>query len=270
GVLIIDSLEQARTSLAEMLGGKFGKASAKVVIEEFLSGIECSVFVLTDGSGQYRLLPPAKDYKRIGEGDTGLNTGGMGAVCPPPFCTPDFMTKVEERIVRPTLEGLIADGIDYRGFIFLGLIDCDGEPMVIEYNVRLGDPETEAVLPRISSDLLPMLAAVADRRLAEAAPLEIDPRPSVTVMAVAGGYPEAYRKGDIISGQLHPDGSIVFHAGTALDNEGRTVTAGGRVLTVTSLADDIATAAARSYEAQAAISFDGKYCRRDIAHEFIG
>lgn len=270
GVLIIPDLAEAKASLREMLGGKFGKASAKVVIEEFLSGIECSVFVLTDGTGQYRLLPPAKDYKRIGEGDTGLNTGGMGAVCPPPFCTDEFMAKVEERIVRPTLAGLKAEGIDYRGFIFLGLIDCGGEPMVIEYNVRMGDPETEAVMPRIASDLLPTLVALAKGDLAATAPLEIDPRASVTVMAVAGGYPEAYRKGDEITGNLRPAKSIVFHAGTKADAEGRIVTAGGRVLTVTSLAPTIAEAAALSYEALADIRFADKYSRRDIAHEFIG
>lgn len=270
GVLIISELAEAKASLREMLDGKFGKASAKVVIEEFLSGIECSVFVLTDGTGNYRLLPPAKDYKRIGEGDTGLNTGGMGAVCPPPFCTAEFMKKVEERVVLPTLNGLRADGIDYRGFIFLGLINCQGEPLVIEYNVRLGDPETEAVLPRIASDLLPVLEAVAAGKLAEAPALEIDPRPSVTVMAVAGGYPESYRKGDAITGNLKPANSTVFHAGTARDAEGRVITNGGRVLTVTSLAPTIAEAAATSFAALAEIEFDGKYFRRDIAHEFIG
>ncbi|MBD5174472.1 MAG: phosphoribosylamine--glycine ligase [Bacteroidales bacterium] len=270
GVLIISDLAEAKASLREMLGGKFGKASAKVVIEEFLSGIECSVFVLTDGTGQYRLLPPAKDYKRIGEGDTGLNTGGMGAVCPPPFCTDEFMAKVEERIVRPTLSGLKAEGIDYRGFIFLGLIDCGGEPMVIEYNVRMGDPETEAVMPRIASDLLPTLVALAKGNINEAAPLEIDPRACVTVMAVAGGYPEAYRKGDEITGNLQPAKSIVFHAGTTADAEGHILTAGGRVLTVSSLAPTIAEAAALSYEALADIHFADKYSRRDIAHEFIG
>ena len=270
GVLIISDLAEAKASLREKLGGKFGKASAKVVIEEFLSGIECSVFVLTDGTGQYRLLPPAKDYKRIGEGDTGLNTGGMGAVCPPPFCTDEFMAKVEERIVRPTLSGLKAEGIDYRGFIFLGLIDCGGEPMVIEYNVRMGDPETEAVMPRIASDLLPTLVALAKGNINEAAPLEIDHRACVTVMAVAGGYPEAYRKGDEITGNLQPAKSIVFHAGTTADAEGHILTAGGRVLTVSSLAPTIAEAAALSYEALADIHFADKYSRRDIAHEFIG
>lgn len=266
GVLIIDSLDEAKSALAEMLGGKFGAASAKVVIEEFLSGIECSVFVLTDGKGGYIILPPAKDYKRIGEGDTGLNTGGMGAVCPPPFVDRTFMDKIEKRIIIPTLDGLIKEGIDYRGFIFLGLINCGGEPLVIEYNVRMGDPETEAVMPRIASDLMPALLGTA-RGDISGCTLETDPRISVTVMAVSGGYPEKYQKGKLITGNLRPENSIAFHAGTATDAEGRTVTSGGRVLTMTSYGDSIPEAAARSYEALQDIHFDGMYFRRDIGRD---
>ena len=264
GVLIIDSLEEARAALDEMLAGKFGASSATVVIEEFLDGIECSVFVLSDGHGGYRILPVAKDYKRIGEGDTGLNTGGMGAVSPVVFADDVFMSKVEERIVRPTVEGLIADGIDYRGFIFLGLISVGGEPMVIEYNVRMGDPETEVVMPRLASDLVPLLAAAAAGDLADI-PAEIDQRAAVTVMAVSGGYPESYPKGLEITGELHPADSIVFHAGTsrrAADNA--LVTSGGRVLAVTSRGANPAEALSQSYNALENIHFDGMYFRRDI------
>lgn len=268
GVLIIDDYDEACHALREMLHGKFGKSSSTVVIEEFLSGIECSVFVVTDGNGAYRILPVAKDYKRIGEGDTGLNTGGMGAVSPVPFADAAFMQKVEERIIRPTVDGLKAEGIEYRGFIFLGLINVDGNPMVIEYNVRMGDPETEVVMPRLASDLVDLVEAAAKGSLGDV-PAEHDPRPAVTVMAVSGGYPGSYPKGKLITGELHPQGSLVFHAGTAADAEGRTVTSGGRVLTVTSLADTIAEARSKSYQALENISFDGKYSRRDIGCDIL-
>ena len=267
GVLIIDDLDQAVKSLDEMLDGQFGAASAKVVIEEFLKGIECSVFVLTDGTGAYRILPVAKDYKRVGEGDTGLNTGGMGSVSPVPFANDIFMAKVEERIVRPTVNGLRAEGIDYRGFIFLGLINVEGEPMVIEYNVRMGDPETEVVMPRIASDLLPALVAVANGNLGDTV-IEHDPRTAVAVMAVSGGYPGSYAKGKVIEGLDKVDG-IVFHAGTALDDKGRVVTSGGRVLATVAFGDDIPDAAAKSYEMLDKITFEGKYNRRDIGRDLV-
>lgn len=264
GVLIISDLKEAQESLREMLGGMFGKASSIVVIEEFLSGIECSVFVLTDGHGQYRILPVAKDYKRIGEGDTGLNTGGMGAVSPVPFADAEFMKKVEDRIVIPTVKGLIEDGIDYRGFIFLGLINVGGDPMVIEYNVRMGDPETEAVMPRIASDLLPALVAVAKGDLGNIK-VEEDPRTAVTVMAVSGGYPGSYPKGKVMTGLENVTESLLFHAGTAKNEEGQLITAGGRVIAATSYGEDIPSAAAKSFDSINAIDFDGKYFRRDIA-----
>lgn len=267
GVLIINDLDEAISSLDEMLAGQFGAASAKVVIEEFLSGIECSVFVLTDGTGAYRILPVAKDYKRVGEGDTGLNTGGMGSVSPVPFADKTFMDKVEKRIVKPTVNGLIAEGIDYRGFIFLGLINVKGEPMVIEYNVRMGDPETEVVMPRIASDLLPALMAVANGKLSDIA-IEQDPRTAVAVMAVSGGYPGSYAKGKVINGLDTVEG-IVFHAGTAKDDEDRTVTSGGRVLATVAFGDNIAEAAAASYAMLDGISFDGKYNRRDIGKDLM-
>lgn len=268
GVLIINGLDEAKASLREMLGGMFGKASATVVIEEFLSGIECSVFVLTDGSGNYRILPIAKDYKRIGEGDTGLNTGGMGAVSPVPFADKEFMRKVDERIVKPTVAGLIADGIDYRGFIFLGLINVKGEPMVIEYNVRMGDPETEAVMPRVTSDLLPLLVAVAKGQLG-ALELTEDPRTAVTVMAVSGGYPGDYPKGKVISGIENVGESLLFHAGTAVNSEEQLVTSGGRVIAATSYGNSITEAAEKSFHAIETINFDGKYFRRDIAKDLL-
>ncbi len=269
GVLIIDSLDEACQSLREMLGGMFGKSSATVVIEEFLSGIECSVFVLTDGNGGYRILPEAKDYKRIGEGDTGLNTGGMGAVSPVAFADKEFMQKVEDRIIRPTVEGLRKDGILYRGFIFFGLINVEGEPMVIEYNVRMGDPETEVVMPRVADDLLAAAFAAASGDLADV-PLKADPRAATTVMIVSGGYPGSYAKGKEISGldtEL-PD-TIYFHAGTALTPEGKTVTSGGRVIAATALADTVEEALAKSYTAVEAIDFDGKYFRRDIGRDLL-
>lgn len=266
GVLIINDLDEAKAALKEMLSGMFGASSATVVIEEFLSGIECSVFVLTDGK-DYRVLPVAKDYKRIGEGDTGLNTGGMGAVSPVVFADDEFMEKVRQRIIEPTVKGLAADGITYRGFIFLGLINVDGEPMVIEYNVRMGDPETEAVMLRVDSDLLDLMVAAANGALGDM-PLNIDPRPAVTVMMVSGGYPGSYEKGKVISGLENVDGSIVFHAGTKADGE-NILTSGGRVLSVSSYGDTVADALAKSYENISRINFDGKYSRRDIGQDLL-
>lgn len=268
GVLIIDDLDQAVKSLDEMLDGQFGAASAKVVIEEFLKGIECSVFVLTDGTGAYRILPVAKDYKRVGEGDTGLNTGGMGSVSPVPFADDSFMAKVEERIVRPTVNGLRAEGIDYRGFIFLGLINVESEPMVIEYNVRMGDPETEVVMPRLKSDLVDLLEGCAKGALGEI-PAEHDPRTAVAVIAVSGGYPGSYPKGKEITGELAPASSIVFHAGTKREADGRLLTSGGRVLAVTSYGSDITDALGHSYEALGRISFDGMNYRSDIGRDLM-
>ncbi len=266
GVLIIDNLDEAKASLKEMLSGMFGKSSATVVIEEFLSGIECSVFVLTDGHGGYRILPVAKDYKRIGEGDTGLNTGGMGAVSPVPFADEAFMQKVEERIIKPTINGLIADGIDYRGFIFLGLINVGGDPMVIEYNVRMGDPETEVVMPRLASDLVDLMEAAAKGDLADV-PAISDPRTAVTVMAVSGGYPGSYPKGLPITGNLAPEETVLYHAGTKKDADGTLLTSGGRVIAATSLGSSIADALAKSYKAIENIEFEGKYFRRDIGKD---
>lgn len=270
GVLILDSLDEAKKELAEMLSGMFGASSATVVIEEFLSGIECSVFVLTDGNGGYRVLPVAKDYKRILEGDKGPNTGGMGAVSPVPFADAEFMRKVDERIIRPTVEGLRRRGIDYKGFIFLGLINVGGEPMVIEYNVRMGDPETEVVMLRIASDLVPLLAAAARGNLGDM-PLEQDPRAAATVMLVSGGYPGSYAKGKIITGadaaDSDPD-TIIFHAGTAL-RDGQLVTSGGRVMALSSYGDTLQQALGRSYAMADKVDFDGKTFRRDIGNEFV-
>lgn len=264
GVLILNDIEEAKSELRLMLGGKFGKAGNRVVIEEFLSGIELSVFALTDGK-DYKILGSAKDYKRIGEGDTGLNTGGMGAVSPVPFADEEFNRKVEERIVRPTIEGFRAEGIDYKGFVFFGLMNVAGDPYVIEYNVRMGDPETEVVLPRLKTDILSLFEAMAKGELKQAA-FDLDSRFCTTVMLVSQGYPGDYEKGKVITGLENVEGSIVFHAGTKL-TDGKVLTNGGRVLAVSSYGDTMKEALTQSYKNVAKIHFEGMNFRRDIGFD---
>ncbi len=268
GVLILDSLEEAQSELKSMLNGKFGSASTKVVIEEYLSGIELSVFVMVDGKGGYKILPEAKDYKRIGEGDTGLNTGGMGAVSPVPFADAEFMQKVEERIVKPTVAGLVKDELEYCGFVFIGLMNCAGNnPYVIEYNVRMGDPETEVVMLRIKSDIVDLFEGIANGDISSAN-IEFDERAAVTVMLVSGGYPEAYENGKVMTGMELIEDSIAFHAGTK-EKDGNVVTAGGRIIAISSYGSDRNTAAATSFKNAEKISYEGKYYRTDICKDLL-
>ncbi|HET8839216.1 MAG TPA: phosphoribosylamine--glycine ligase, partial [Flavobacteriaceae bacterium] len=264
GVLILNDLKEAKLELEKMLTGKFGEASKTVVIEEFLDGIELSVFVLTDGKN-YKILPTAKDYKRIGEGDTGLNTGGMGAISPVPFVDAQFMEKIESRIVKPTIEGFQKENIEYKGFVFIGLIKVNDNPFVIEYNVRMGDPETEVVLPRIQTDLVELFQKVSDAKLNETT-LEIDSRSAATVMLVSGGYPEKYEKGKEISGLEETENSLIFHAGTVAKNR-KTLTNGGRVLAITSLGENFQEALKISYQNIEKLHFEGMYYRKDIGFD---
>ena len=268
GVVISNSIEEANSTLDIFFAGKFGEASKKVVIEEFLSGIELSVFVLTDGES-YVILPEAKDYKRIGEGDTGLNTGGMGAVSPVPFANKEFMDKVERKVIKPTVDGLRKDNIDYRGFIFIGLIKVNNEPFVIEYNVRMGDPETEAVMPRIESDLVDLLEKTATGKL-NGTTIKTSSLTATTVILVSGGYPEEYEKDILISGLENVTDTLAFHSGTKKNSNGAIVTAGGRVLALTSLGNSINEALSKSYSAAEKISYNGKYYRRDIGQDLMG
>jgi len=268
GVVISNSIEEANSTLDIFFAGKFGEASKKVVIEEFLSGIELSVFVLTDGES-YVILPEAKDYKRIGEGDTGLNTGGMGAVSPVPFANKEFMDKVERKVIKPTVDGLRKDNIDYRGFIFIGLIKVNNEPFVIEYNVRMGDPETEAVMPRIESDLVDLLEKTATGKL-NGTTIKTSPLTATTVILVSGGYPEEYEKDILISGLENVTDTLAFHSGTKKDSNGAILTAGGRVLALTSLGNSINEALSKSYSAAEKVSYNGKYYRRDIGQDLMG
>ncbi len=266
GVLILDKLEDAIFELKEMLEGKFGAASDKVVLETFLKGIELSVFILTDGVS-YKIFPEAKDYKRIGEGDTGLNTGGMGAISPVPFAKKEFMDKVEERVIKPTVEGLQKENIKYKGFLYFGLMNCNGDPYVVEYNVRMGDPEAEVVLPRIKSDILDLFSGVVEGNL-ENREIEIDNRAVTTVMLVSGGYPSSYEKGKIITGLEKAEENVVFHAGTKIYNN-QILTNGGRVIAVSSYGGDIFEAMAKSYLGARQIEFEGKYFRQDLGHDLV-